>query len=113
MAGILLIGNTATFAQTTIWLVRHAEKAEPSSTAMMLASDPDLNEEGKQRATALATELKPHKVAAVFVTLYKRTGQTGEPTLKQFKLTDLQTYDPAKLPAFVKKFRGNTKAKMF
>ncbi|MFD2145832.1 histidine phosphatase family protein [Mucilaginibacter antarcticus] len=99
----LLLAGTRTFAQTTtIWLVRHAEKAIPASTATMTASDPELSAEGKKRAEALAKELKDHKIAAVFVTPFKRTTQTGEPTQKQFSLPASKNYDAAKLQAFTK-----------
>jgi broad specificity phosphatase PhoE len=96
VVGILLFGYK-TFAQTTtIWLVRHAEKATTP------ANDPDLTPEGRQRAAALAKQLKRQKIAAVFATPYKRTTQTGEPTLKKAKLNEVKTYNPSDLSAFAK-----------
>ncbi len=89
--------STTTFAQTTtIWIVRHAEKATTP------ANDPDLTPEGRARAAALAKQLKRQKVAAVFATPYKRTMQTGELTLKQAGLAEIKTYNPSDLPAFAK-----------
>lgn len=85
-----------TFAQTTIFVIRHAEKATTPG------NDPDLSAEGKARATELAKLLKGQKIAAAFTTPYKRTSQTGEPTLQQAGLGTLQTYDPSKLPEFAK-----------
>lgn len=96
LLAILLFITCNTFAQTTIYVVRHAEKATTPG------NDPDLSTEGKARATELAKLLKDKKVAAIFTTPYKRTSQTGEPTLQQTGLAALQTYDPSKLPEFAK-----------
>lgn len=96
VVGILLFGYK-TFAQTTtIWVVRHAEKATTP------VNDPDLTPEGRARAAALAKQLKRQKIAAVFATSYKRTIQTGEPALKKAGLTEVKTYNPSDLPAFAK-----------
>jgi 2,3-bisphosphoglycerate-dependent phosphoglycerate mutase len=93
----LLFFSSGVLAQTTtIWVVRHAEKE------IVTGNDPDLSTVGKVRANALANELKTQPLAAIFTTAYKRTAQTGEPALKQAKLTSLQTYSPAELPAFTK-----------
>lgn len=92
----MLISCTAFAQTTTIWVVRHAEKATTP------ANDPDLTPEGRARAAALAKQLKWKKIAAVFATPYKRTTQTGEPTLKKAGLNEVKTYNPADLPAFAK-----------
>ena len=92
----LLFITCNTFAQTTIFVVRHAEKATTPG------NDPDLSTEGKARATELAKLLKDQKIAAVFTTSYKRTSQTGEPTLKQAGLAALKNYDPSDLPTFAR-----------
>ena len=92
----LLFISYSTFAQTTIWVVRHAEKGTTP------ANDPDLTTEGKARATELAKLLKDQKIAAVFSTPYKRTTQTGEPTAKQAGLSAVKNYDPADLPTFAR-----------
>ena len=94
--GLLLINCSAIAQTTTIWIVRHAEKATTPG------NDPDLSTEGKVRATELAKQLKDQKIAAIYTTPYKRTSQTGEPTLKQAGLPALQTYNPADLAAFTK-----------
>jgi 2,3-bisphosphoglycerate-dependent phosphoglycerate mutase len=94
---ILLCISCTAFAQTTtVWVVRHAEKATTP------ANDPDLTPEGRARAATLAKQLQQQKIAAVFTTAYKRTSQTGEPTLKQAGLTEIKTYAPADLPALAK-----------
>ena len=97
LVGLLLFIGCTAFAQTTtIWVVRHAEKATTP------ANDPDLTPEGRERAAALAKQLKRQKIAAVFTTSYKRTTQTGERTLKQAGLGEAKTYNPSDLPAFAK-----------
>jgi 2,3-bisphosphoglycerate-dependent phosphoglycerate mutase len=103
LVGLLCLSCSAFAQTTTIWLVRHAEKEIATAGAeMMSASDPNLSAEGKLRALALASELKNENITTVFSTPYKRTLQTGEPTLKQFKLTKAETYKAADLPAFKK-----------
>jgi 2,3-bisphosphoglycerate-dependent phosphoglycerate mutase len=93
---LLLISCSAIAQTTTIWVVRHAEKATTP------ANDPDLTPEGRERAAALAKQLKRQKIAAVYATPYKRTTQTGELTLKQAGLSEIKTYNPSDLPAFAK-----------
>ncbi len=94
---LLLLISCNAFAQTTtVWVVRHAEKAT------MPANDPDLTPEGRARAAALAKQLKRQKIAAVFATPYKRAIETGEPTLKKAKLAEIKTYNASDLPALAK-----------
>lgn len=61
-------------ASASVFVVRHAEKADPS--------DPDtpLSEAGEMRAQALASTLKGKGVNAVYATEFKRTQQTAKPT---------------------------------
>jgi len=78
---------------TTIYLVRHAEKQTTGNGSMMI-SDPDLTEDGRLRAKALADTLAGKKITAVYATQYKRTQQTAEPTAI-LKLTPIKRYDAA------------------
>ncbi len=73
---------------TTVFIVRHAEKdiSDPKN------QDPELSAEGRERAEALARKLKYIKLDAVFVTKYKRTGQTAYNSAKKSKV-ELQTYE--------------------
>lgn len=66
--------KTAAPVSTSIFVVRHAEKADPS--------DPDtpLSAAGEARAHVLATTLKGKGVKVVFATEFKRTQQTAAPT---------------------------------
>jgi len=65
---------------TTILLVRHAEKATQGQ-------DPPLSEEGQERAQTLVHVLGKAKIAAVYVTQYKRTQQTAKPLCDHLGLT--------------------------
>ncbi|HWS86467.1 MAG TPA: phosphoglycerate mutase family protein [Pyrinomonadaceae bacterium] len=61
---------------TTVFLVRHAERArEP-------AQDPPLTDAGKARAEALARLLSGAGVKAVYTSQFARTKQTAEPLAK-------------------------------
>jgi len=67
-------------AQQSIFLVRHAERADsvPGQPPAM-ASDPDLSEAGRARAQSLVSLLKDAGITAIYTTEYKRTRQTAEP----------------------------------
>lgn len=76
---------------TTIFLVRHAEKANDGT------NDPPLSEEGKIRAAKLAEVLKNSGVTAIYSTNYKRTRTTVEPIAKTFGL-EVRLYEAQKEP---------------
>ncbi|MET0647590.1 MAG: phosphoglycerate mutase family protein [Pyrinomonadaceae bacterium] len=61
---------------TTVFLVRHAEKAQEP------AQDPALTEAGRARAEALARLLSGAGVKGVYTSQFARTKQTGEPLAK-------------------------------
>ena len=61
---------------TTVFLVRHAEKAQEP------AQDPPLTEAGGARAEALARLLSGAGVKAVYTSQFARTKQTAEPLAK-------------------------------
>jgi phosphohistidine phosphatase SixA len=86
LAGVILVGTaTAAAAQATIFLVRHAERADNGSGGM--ANDPSLSAAGRARAAALAAMLKDTKLTAIFATEFKRTQQTAAPAAKAQHLT--------------------------
>ena len=58
---------------TRVYIVRHAEKGT------MPAGDPDLTEEGRARAQALAGSLRNKEIKAIYSTQTRRTQQTAEP----------------------------------
>jgi phosphohistidine phosphatase SixA len=86
LAGLILAAAASSAAaQTTIFLVRHAERADSGSGGM--SSDPVLSAAGRARAARLAEILKDTKLTAVFATEFKRTQQTAAPTAKAQHLT--------------------------
>ena len=79
---MILIGYFCWFGPTTtLFLVRHAEKA------LVPGSDPPLSAEGLMRAQALAHVLKNAGIDAIFATEYQRTQQTVGPTADAYGLT--------------------------
>lgn len=72
-------------------VVRHAEKVGDGSR------DPELAPAGRERAQRLAARLREEPLRAVYVTEFRRTLQTAEPTAREHGLTPL-VYD-AKRPA--------------
>jgi 2,3-bisphosphoglycerate-dependent phosphoglycerate mutase len=92
---------SATTAQSTIFIVRHAEKAASAG------NDPDLSEAGRTRAEALAKMLKDASISAIYATELKRTQQTAAPLAKMLHLDP--TIVPAKdSAALIAKVRGST-----
>jgi broad specificity phosphatase PhoE len=92
---------TAT-AQSTIFIVRHAEKADATN-------DPDLSEAGRGRAEALAKMLKDANITAIYATEFKRTQQTAAPLAKALGIivTTLPAKDNAALIAKLRALNGN------
>jgi broad specificity phosphatase PhoE len=75
-------------AQQTIFLVRHAERADTKpGVSPTMGNDPDLSEAGRARAQSLAAALKDAKISAIFATEFKRTQQTAAPLAKALGLT--------------------------
>ena len=105
----LLTASAAT-AQGTIFLVRHAERADTVAGAPpSMASDPSLSEAGRARAASLATVLKDADIRAIFVTEFKRTQETAAPLAKALGITPMTmvSKDPSALIQQLKKISGN------
>lgn len=97
-------------AQHTVFLVRHAERADSSpGTSPTMAADPDLSEAGRTRAEHLAQALKDAKITAIFTTEFKRTQQTAAPLAKALGLTVkiVTSKSEAGLIADLKAAKGN------
>ena len=91
---------SAATAQSTIFIVRHAEKADATK-------DPDLSEAGRARAEALVKTLRDANITAIYATEFKRTQQTAAPLAKALGIT--ATILPAKdNAALIAKLRAST-----
>jgi broad specificity phosphatase PhoE len=100
LLSFLLLVSTAA-AQSTIFLVRHAEKAG--------GDDPDLTEAGRARAESLATVLKDAGITAIYTSEVKRTQQTAAPLAKALRVepTIVAIKDRAALVAKLQGSSGN------
>ena len=96
---VLLVSTAA--AQTTIFLVRHAEKGT--------GNDPALTKAGRARAESLATMLKNAGISAIYTSEVKRTQQTAAPAAKAFHIesTIIPADDRAALVAKLRSSSGN------
>jgi phosphohistidine phosphatase SixA len=105
-AVLLLFSCALAHAQSTIFIVRHAEKAAPTSGDV---KDPALSAIGRARAEMLAATLKDAQIAAIFVTEYKRTQQTAEPLVRRgnVNVVLVPTNDTPALITRLKEMRGN------
>lgn len=74
---------------TTIYLIRHAEKADATP-------DTDLSEAGKTRAQKWKAYLSDKNIAAIYSTPYKRTTATAEPLATANKLV-INNYNPSEI----------------
>jgi 2,3-bisphosphoglycerate-dependent phosphoglycerate mutase len=74
-------------SNTTVILVRHAEKADDGT------KDPPLDSLGQLRAAALGQVLRDVELTAVYSTSYKRTTETVEAIARASNL-EVAAYDP-------------------
>ena len=100
---VFVLFVSATAAQSTIFVVRHAEKAESGG------NDPDLSEAGRARAESLAKMLKNANITAIYATEFKRTQQTATPAAKALglALTIVPAKDTVTLSAKLRDLHGN------
>lgn len=103
-----VLGQQSIHAQKSlkVFVVRHAEKL----TIDPKDQDPDLSEDGKVRAEALAKELKGQKIDSIFATNYKRTKLTGFPLADKIGIA-VKTYDPAQIKALAAAWKKNAAGK--
>ena len=92
---------TAT-AQSTVFLVRHAERADSST-------DSDLSEAGRARTERLAKMLKDANITAIYATEFKRTQLTAAPLAKTLGITvtTIPSKDKDALAAKLRALNGN------
>ena len=79
---VLLLGIfvPALSAQSTVFIVRHAEKAKSGG------DDPELSDAGRMRAESLAKMLNDSGITAIYATEFKRTQETAAPLAKALKI---------------------------
>ena len=96
---LLLITGFA-FADSSIYLVRHAEKITTEGV-----SDPGLTPIGLFRAQNIAKQLSSVGVTKIFSTQYKRTMQTAQP-LADYQGLKVTPYDPKQLEEFAQQLKN-------
>lgn len=79
--------TTPLAAEDTIWVVRHAEKAEDGTT------DPPLSAKGIARAAAIAERLASEDIVAIYTTRYRRTSHTAQATAEAIGV-ESRIYEP-------------------
>lgn len=89
---ILVFITTIAWGQTTVILVRHAEKIQDDS------KDPGLTQEGAARAQELVRVLSDAEVDEIYTTPFNRTRLTVEP-LAQASGLEVKEYNPFDLQA--------------
>ncbi len=94
---LTILFSSMTSAQTTIYLVRHAEK--------QAGDNPALTAIGEFRAQNIAKQLASVGINHIFSTDYKRTQQTAKP-LADFLKLPIQSYDPRDLTAFAEQLKS-------
>ncbi|HEV3410221.1 MAG TPA: phosphoglycerate mutase family protein [Chthoniobacterales bacterium] len=99
LAALLFSALSPLDAQVTVYLVRHAEKAQDGDS-----KDPDLSATGRARAETLAQVVKDVGVTAIFATELKRTQQTAAP-LAKLTGVPLTIVPPKNTAALVAKLR--------
>jgi phosphohistidine phosphatase SixA len=99
----VFISIMACSAEPTIFVVRHAEKAQGGNE-----KDPDLSEAGRARADSIAGVLKDAGITAIYATELKRTQQTAEPLARalQLEVTVVPAKETATLTSKVKATDG-------
>lgn len=104
---LALAAATPLAAQQTIFLVRHAERADSApGTSPTMAADPDLSDAGRARADSLAAALKDANITAIYVTEFKRTQQTAAPLAKALGLT-VKIVTSKSTPALIKQLAAS------
>ncbi len=92
-------------AQTTVFIVRHAEKGG------MPVSNPPLTEAGKKRANELAQMLRSVRLTVVLTSEFERTIETARPTAeaKNLEITRHRARDvPGLVKRIMTKYQGGT-----
>ena len=106
----LLTTVMLTSCSHSYYVVRHAEKAVPSTgTSMNTPDDPPLSDVGEKRAESLKQFLIDKNIVRIFSTDTKRTRLTAEPISKHSGIS-IQSYGPRPDSVYInqlKKLKGN------
>jgi len=97
---VVALAFSTSIAESTVFIVRHAEKVDDSK-------DAELSEAGRARAEALANVLRDSKIGVIYTTQFKRTQQTAAPLARVLGLA-LTTLPAEKKAALVEKLRTST-----
>jgi broad specificity phosphatase PhoE len=94
-------------AQPTVFLVRHAERADGGGG--MMAADPELSATGQARAKSLANLLKDVQLTMIIATEFKRTQQTAAPVaeVQEVAVTTVESKNMQALLEKLKSAEGN------
>ena len=96
LLGVLLLFASAVQAQqTTVILVRHAERADSPEKP---ERDPGLSAVGVERANRLTEYLRNAGISAIYSTPFIRTRDTVQPLAKALGLTVIETGSPSGQP---------------
>lgn len=108
LLAVIQAASVTAFAQSAVFIVRHAERADAGMTPAP-GADPDLSAAGIARAEALGAMLKDAGIGRIYVTEFKRTRQTAEPLAARLglELTVVASKDTAGLVEGVKGSSGN------
>lgn len=85
----------------SIFLVRHAEKADDGT------KDPGLTSEGIMRSERLADMMKYEDITRIYATNYKRTKETADPLATRNEI-DVLIYEPSDM-SFARKIKNESK----
>jgi broad specificity phosphatase PhoE len=110
MAAAVVATLTGAAAAQSVFVVRHAERADTASAGpATMGSDPDLSDAGRARAQSLATLLKDARITAIYVTQYKRTQQTAAPLAASLGITPtvIPSNETAQLLTRLREASGN------
>ena len=102
MAVALALAAQMVAAAPTIFLVRHAEKADGAGVD---PKNPDLSPAGRARAESLARMLRDAGLVAIFASEYARTQQTAEEVRRACR-ADVTVVPAKDLGALVEKLKA-------
>lgn len=106
LAGLGLACTPSARAETTIFLVRHAEKVKPFE-----GDDPPLTPAGGARAEALAHVLSSVRLDRIYSTAYRRNQETARPTATAQR-RKIETYEGKDSAALVAQLKALGDAKV-